>query len=162
MLYTPYFTQALKQGWPFRSRCFQSRRATQAYIEEDGYAKSTLMSSPRLHGLIGANNNGGNKKPHPTMASKPDESEFPSTTTTPSQHQGYPSPAPYSNHFPGRNTNSNSNSPPQNVLESLHYYAELPLRPVRLGTSLTRFDIGAWSRSPTTLLHSSSSSRHPK
>lgn len=42
------------------------------------------------------------------------------------QHQGYPSPAPHSNHFPSRNMNSNSNSP-RNVLECLRYHAELPI-----------------------------------
>jgi hypothetical protein len=88
----PYLgpTQASKQGWCFRSQCFQSRCATQV----DGYAKSTLMSSPRLHGLIAANKNGGNKKPHSMTTSEPDESEFPSTTITLSQHQGYRSRIP--------------------------------------------------------------------
>ena len=43
------------------------------------YGKSTFMSSPRSHGLSSANN----KKPHPTTMSKSDETEFPSTITTP-------------------------------------------------------------------------------
>jgi hypothetical protein len=78
-LYTPYLdpTQASNQGWPFQYRVFQSCYAThEVYVEEDGYAKSTLMGSPRLRGLFGTNNN-------ETMTSKPDESEFISTTTPP-------------------------------------------------------------------------------
>ena len=69
--YIPYFTQASKRGWPFLSRCFQNRRARQVYTMEDGYAKSTLMRSPRLRGLCGTKNNGGNETPHPATMSKP-------------------------------------------------------------------------------------------
>jgi len=125
-------------------------RHKEVYIGGSGYANSTLMTSPRLRGLFGANNNGSNKKSHPLTMSKPDKSEFPSTTTIPPTT---PCLSFHSNHFPGRNTNSNSNSLPQCIPRSLRYHAELPHR--------TRFDIGAWSRSPMTLLHSSSSS-HPQ
>jgi hypothetical protein len=157
VLYIPFLepTQTSKRGFLVRSGCFQNRRATQVYLGEHGYAKSTLMSSPRLRGLFGANNNGCNKKPIQQRRVNPTNPRFPVPPHR-LQHPAYPSPAPRSNHFP-RNTNSNSNSPPQ--------LPSLPRRtspsPVRLGPSLTRFDIGAWSRSPIALLHSSSSS-YPK
>jgi hypothetical protein len=77
---------------------------------------------------------------------------IPSFAALPLQHPGYPSPDPRSNHF----SSTNSNSPLINVLDSRRTSPS----PVRLGRNLTRFDIRAWS--PTTLLHSSSSSLHPK
>ena len=78
ILYTLYLDpiQASNQGWPFQYRVFQRRCVThEVYVGEDGYAKSALVSSPRLHGLFGANN-GGKEKRHPTTTSKPDETKF--------------------------------------------------------------------------------------
>ena len=94
-------------------------------------AKSTLMSSPRLHGLFGANNRGANKKPHP------DESEISRSTT----RLSFPS----SLFKPLSQLSSSTRLP----------IPSLPRRispsPVRLGPNFTLFDIEAWSKSPTTL-----------
>ena len=101
------FTSAINQlcmafDGVFQYRVFQRRCVThEVYVGEDGYTKSALVSSPRLHGLFGANN-GGNEKRHPTTTSKPDETKFLSTTIPPTI-PGLSFPA-HSNHFPGMGT----------------------------------------------------------
>ena len=100
----------------------------------------------------------GKQRPHPTTTastSKPDESEFPSTTTTPPTTLGpcFPSSSfePLSQQEYELEFQPSSSERPR--LHSLP--RRTPPSPVRLGPSLTR------SRSPTTPLHPTSSS-HPK
>ena len=84
------------------------------------------------HLLVGDQGHNRNQTPRPNNWTMQD----PLNPTNPSfleapphrlQHLGYPSPAPRSSHFPNRNTNSNTNSPPQNLIRSLRYHVELPI-----------------------------------
>ena len=115
------------------------------------------MSSPRLRGPFAANNNRCNKKPHDPSNGK----ETRRFRDSHHHHIAYNTRLVLlrSNHFPRESElefqlSSSEHSRPPSLPR------RTSLSPVWLRPSLNWFHIGAWLRSPTTLLHSSSS--HPK
>ena len=131
-IYTPFLdpTRASKRGFPFWSRFFQSRRATQVYIGE--VCQIDTREQPLVPTTTGAT-----RSPIQRRLVNPTNPRFPAPPHR-LQYPACPSPAPRSKHFP-RNTNLNSNSP-QDVLESLRHHAELPLScPVRAQSYTVRY-----------------------